>query len=540
MSAVVVVSLLLSVSQAAAQPAPAFRSLTVEGMTVFSPTEVRWWLDLAEGRPLPDEPSALAQTLRRRYAQEGFSAARVEALFDESTGRLRLIVDEGRIDEIEFDGVEPPLADRLRPDFSIRPGDLYNRRETARAIRRLLAPMRGALRVDQDGHELIDRSGRRVLVVRLRREDGRVRLDFGGEAREDWYSPVDGFAPALGFNATIFDHSRFNHTYVRGFLTYKFAREEAGYSIGFERPVVGGPDRARLFIGAEAHEMTATDDLWRLSTLEQSLASLVFRNSFRDYHDRRGYQLHAAYRFSPSQEIIAAWRHDRHEPLVNAAEYSVFRDEHVFRPNQLAAPGTVGALVLGYTFDSRELDKESLETTYERHLLTSLFGTNAGTDGGWRVDWTSEIAPSSFDGDVDFSRHIVHARGYLPVSSVHEFRVRAMAGGSSGALPAQRQFALGGIGSVHGYRFKETAGDGALLLNAEYRLGKRGSDANRWRLVGFLDAGRVFQPALGSSADWLSGIGGGVELGDLRLELGWRMDDIPKSLQVLVRFGPSF
>ena len=31
-------------------------------------------------------------------------------------------------------------------------------------------------------------------------------------------------------------------------------------------------------------------------------------------------------------------------------------------------------------------------------------------------------------------------------------------------------FALGGIGSVHGYGFKEAAGTGMALLNAEYRL----------------------------------------------------------------------
>jgi hypothetical protein len=45
---------------------------------------------------------------------------------------------------------------------------------------------------------------------------------------------------------------------------------------------------------------------------------------------------------------------------------------------------------------------------------------------------------------------------------------------------------------------------------------------------------------VGPSDDWLNGIGGGFEIGLFRVEFGWRLDDIPKSLQVLVRFGPTF
>jgi hypothetical protein len=51
--------------------------------------------------------------------------------------------------------------------------------------------------------------------------------------------------------------------------------------------------------------------------------------------------------------------------------------------------------------------------------------------------------------------------------------------------------------------------------------------------------GRISNPLPGSR-EWLKGIGVGVGVGDLRIDFGWRADDIPKSLQVLVRFGPTF
>ncbi|MGH9312109.1 MAG: BamA/TamA family outer membrane protein [Vicinamibacterales bacterium] len=522
-----------------APPPPILRSVSFDGVTVFTPAEVRRWLDLEEGAPLPRSVDNLGDALERRYHREGYTRASVEATFDEATGALRFAADEGRIDEIALEGIEGKWLDALTGNFDVRPGDVFNSRVIGAALHRLLEPTQGG--IIHKGFDLVDRGGKRVLVVELDRREVIGHADFGPGQREDWYSPVDGFSPAIGFNLTLFDTlfdaSSFKQTYIRTYLTYKFARESAGYSVGFERPIVGSFEGPRVYVGAEAHEITATDDAWRLSTLEQSVVALTFANTFRDYHNRQGYQIHAAYRANPAQEIFTAWRADAHEPLVNTADYSVFRDGELFRPNQQAAAGDLRAVVLAYTLDTRGLEQESLERTYERHMFTSLFGTTGRRTPGIRFEWTSELAPEGLGGDFDFTRHIVNARGYAQFGK-HGFRVRGLAGGSSGVLPPQRQFALGGIGSVHGYSFKEAAGEGMFLFNAEYRLGSRSPGGAR--LVAFFDAGRVWQPIAGSRDDWLKGIGGGFEIGEFRVEFGWRLDDIPKSLQVLVRFGPTF
>jgi hypothetical protein len=43
-----------------------------------------------------------------------------------------------------------------------------------------------------------------------------------------------------------------------------------------------------------------------------------------------------------------------------------------------------------------------------------------------------------------------------------------------------------------------------------------------------------------TSAPWLNGIGWGIGVGDVRVEFGYKVNDIPGSLQVLVRLGRGF
>ncbi|MBI2834634.1 MAG: BamA/TamA family outer membrane protein [Acidobacteria bacterium] len=537
------------------QQLPVLRDLVIDGLTMFGRSEVLRWLRLEFGSRLPATASELAQDLERRYRREGFVFAKVEASFEEVAGRLTITVAEGRIDEIAFDGVEPEIAKRLAGEFDIRPGDVFNARDVSRAVGRLLSHARGAFRSSREApggpvvtdraepgrrpdrsFDLITRNGRNVLVIYLEPRQGQFALTWGTKAREDWFSPVDGLAPALGFNAIAFDHRHFNHAYVSGYVSYKFGRERTGYALGFEKPMFVQP---RLIVGAEVHDMTASDDFWRLSTLEQSLVALSFKRSYRDYYERRGYQLHAAVRFTPEHEVLAAFRDDRHETLSNGTDYSFFRDDESFRANPGVQPGRLRALVAAYTWDSRGLDTPSLARSYRHHQLDDLYGAPGGMEAGWRVQWTSEFAaPGAFGGDFDFRRHILHARRYMRVSPRQRVNARLVAGFANGTLPPQRRFGLGGIGSVHGYRFKEAVGERMLLVNAEYQLDLTAGGGVKGLV--FLDAGRVSRPFDGSRDDWLKGVGLGLQVAAIRIDFGWRLNDIPDSVQVLVRLARPF
>src|SRR5439155_19969379 len=113
-------------------------------------------------------------------------------------------------------------------------------------------------------------------------------------------------------------------------------------------------------------------------------------------------------------------------------------------------------------------------------------------------------------------------------------------GWSQGILPPQRAFAIGGIGSIHGYDFKQSVGDTIALINLEYAVGWHSGV----QLIGFLDAGRTtrrgteFVPS-SISDQWLKGIGWGIGLGGTRIDFGYKLGE-SGTLQVLWRFSCTF
>ncbi len=533
------------------QPPPIIRAIRVVGAKELPEADLISAARLRPDAPLPAALDRIEDGVARRYRDAGYAFARVRAAFDDPTGALTLTIDEGVIDRVEFKGVDESLARSFARDFALRAGDVFNRTRAAQALDALLQPTRGAVRPGRAGgpiagsqpptrrraaFDLVDDHGERVLIVGLQERAGRFHLD--GTDREDWFTPVDGFVPAFGFGAAAFDHEQFNHTFIAGHVSYKMARDKVGYALGFERPFFSS---SKLYVGGEVHDLTASDD-WQVSSLEAILAAIGPRKSFRDYYRRRGIQVNGAWRLAPEAELFAAWRDERQEPLSTETDFSVWNGDHAFRPNLAARGGRLHAVVLGASVDGAGFGRESLEATYRRHQLDTPFGTRLRELGEdqeravWRVDWSSEIsAPGALGSDFDFQRHIVSARARLPLSLHQEFAVRAIGGWSDGILPPQRQFAIGGIGSVHGYQFKEAVGDSLALVNLEYAVGWR----HDLQAIAFFDAGRVGARA-GGDAPWLKGVGVGISQSGFRVDVGYKLDAVPRSLQVLLRFGRTF
>jgi surface antigen-like variable number repeat protein len=529
------------------QPQPIVREVQVRGAKELSEAAVLRAGRIVVGEALPGTLDGIRERIEHRYHEEGYSFARVTTAFDADTRVLTLTIDEGVIDAIEFEGVDPKFARTLADEFALRAGDVFNRTRALHALDAVLRQTRGAIRRSRQTFDVIDRNGQHVLVIGLREPAGRFRLvpDLG--EREDWFSSVDGFVPSLGFGAAVFNHETFNHAFVAGHISIRTARSHVGYALGFERPLFG---KTKLFLGGELHDLTASDDQWQVSSAEASLAAFGPRRSYRDYYRRRGVQIGGALRVHPQVELLFAWRGERHEPLLSETDFSLWNDDEPFRPNRSAADGRLNAVIVGASIDGDGFDRESLEATYRRHQLETPFGerlrgpdTDHDLTPRWRIDWTSEIsAPDALQSDFDFRRHIVSGRARVALSRHQEVSARAIGGWSDGVLPPQRQFAVGGIGSVHGYGFKEQVGDSLALLNLEYSLGWHGGLHG----IGFFDLGhttiRQSQTLTAQTAGrpWLKGVGFGIGIGDVRIDFGYKLDAVPSSLQVLLRFGRTF
>ena len=515
-------------------PAPVIQGIRIEGASVFAPEELARRHGLAEGAPLTRAADEIGQAIREQYHADGFTFAQVEASLDQTSGILAITIDEGRFDAVDISGVGENTRLRILDELALRPGELFNASQANRALDEALSFAQGAIARAEPTFTLIRDPGNRVLRVALQTRDLRAGAFLGTHGREDWYSPVEELNVGFGLHGTVFDKTAFNHTYWNAYATRKSGPQRFGYSVGIERPFFAG---ALLQIGGSIHDLTASDDKWRLGDLEQALVALTFRNTFRDYYRRKGYQLHAALRPFNQHEFLFAWRDDSHAALGNETNFGFFRDDHRFRDNAPAESGDIRAAVGAYTFDSRGLDNQPPER-YRRHLLDNLFTEWTEADQGIRFEWRSEFAPAALSHDFDFSRHIASLRGWWQPTSRRTVSGRVMAGLSNGVLPTERLLTLGGIGTVRGYQFKEAAGDGMLLLNGEarQRFGR-----SPFAGLAFVDAGRVFEPRPGSRHDWMTGVGVGLEIGEgSRIEFGWRVADIPGSLQVLFRLRPAF
>ena len=286
----VIAPALLAQEPPPAQPAASpVREVRIIGAKDLSEADARAATNVAIGEPLAGSPERVAEAVARHYHDAGYTFARVSAAFDAPTGALTLTIDEGVIDGVEFEGVDDRIARTFAEDFALRSGDVFNRNRAREALDALLRPTRGAVRpgraVDRPAaanadladprrrsgaFDLIERNGQRILLVGLREPGGRFKLvpDLG--EREDWFTPVDGFVPSLGFGAAVFDHQHFNHAYVAGHLSFKTASDGVGYALGFERPFFG---KTKLYVGGELHDLTASDDQWQISGGEASFAA---------------------------------------------------------------------------------------------------------------------------------------------------------------------------------------------------------------------------------------------------------------------------
>ena len=120
-------ALLLTRPAAAFQPqdAPVLTDIRISGATVFTPDELRERHGLAAGEPLKEPPDTIAAEIEKRYARQGYTFAEVQARLDGTT--LVVDIDEGQFDDIRIDGVRPEVADRLRAELALQPGDIFNR-----------------------------------------------------------------------------------------------------------------------------------------------------------------------------------------------------------------------------------------------------------------------------------------------------------------------------------------------------------------------------------------------------------------------------
>ena len=295
--------------------------------------------------------------------------------------------------------------------------------------------------------------------------------------------------------------------------------------------------------GAEGYSLTDTKDTWAITLHENTIAAFFFHDDFRDYFERNGYSLHAAYYTKHDYlktELQAAYLADTYDSMTNKVEWALFGGDKLFRPNPAINPGKMrSALITGG--------------------LTTISKTNDGPEG-WSVFSSVEFARKIYGGIFEFDQYIIDIRRLQPLGRYDNFNIRIRAGSASGTLPIQKTYELGGIGTLEGYPLKSEVGNRMLLINAEFIInGRFLDDLDFWptwlfrNFIFILTSNSGFTRSVSASASAIDGFGGigfddfkhsfgfalGNRSGSFRIGMAWRTD-YPAPAQFILRFNRPF
>ena len=262
------------------------------------------------------------------------------------------------------------------------------------------------------------------------------------------YNRVEGLF--LGWKVEI-PFSEMNHFRFNGFVGYGLKSRAWRFQLKLGRWLIS-PDQYRLAIEAEIHDLTDTKDLWRIPYLENSLAAFFLHEDFHDYFRRRGYSISARQNLTSNFSFGLEYRNDTFESMPLLTNWALFGGKKQFRPNP-----SLGEYEGNYRTLYGDVQwKRLLFRHYPRK--------------GWIIHFAAEIAPEEWNNQTTFQRYWGETRFYISLSSYETLNIRLAAGASTGELPWQKNFELGGISTLRGYRYKAFQGNNMALANVEYTL----------------------------------------------------------------------
>ncbi|MDQ7039928.1 MAG: DUF5686 family protein [Rhodothermus sp.] len=343
------------------------------------------------------------------------------------------------------------------------------------------------------------------------------------------YNRVEGLV--LGLGTEPLEWTEYDRVRLVGQVAYAFALRRWRFEISAE--TVLNPARNASFylkLGGGYYRNTRTDDLWKTTPLENTLAAFFFGNDFYAlYYETEGWQLYAVQRLTRYAQLGLGFRAEDHRALPQKTRWALF-DRQATDFNLPAREGRRQVLVL--TLDAgRILAYKALPS-------------------GWALRLQAELG-RRLGGDFSYNRYVADGRLYLPMGRYSRLNLRLRGGWADNTAPIQQQFFLGGIGSVRGYAQNAYVGTRMLLGNAELVIQGvsliPGHVEEELVFLAFVDAGWVndFGTNAFRTRDLLSAAGIGLGFDgkrSLRLELAWPLRDLGQGYRPTLwfRISPTF
>ncbi|HYV45344.1 MAG TPA: BamA/TamA family outer membrane protein [Myxococcaceae bacterium] len=520
--------------------------------------------------------AALDRGLQKLF-DHGYAMASMEGELS-TDGTLTVHVDEGHLEGLDLQGVEPAVEPEVRKILGIKPGDVFLLDDVRQGVKRVRRTLR-FLEPESDGER--QRSMPQIAEERL--EGGRLkyrtvegasrkaRKHRGGSvevhdrtlswsfdkdhtgsvtlpfpismdqppyvhiqgrratvrfqprlAAADWdwaellhHTQVQGFAPGALLSVALLDQENRGHLTLDGGLWINTARPAERIDY-----LVG----ARLSIpwlrvaevGAQRYSLTDTDDGWRATDVSSYLGSMLFNRPDREYYRRDGFTGLVTFHFGDRLTVGAEYRNELQRSMdATATPQTLFNRSEAPWVNAPIDEGRVASAVGRLEWSSEPVLMKDIGRPL-RSLEQSLSREEMDDDvTGWRTVNTVEVADERLGSDFHYTRLSSDTSYHLKTGGWGMLRARLRVAGGVGLLPVQKMESLGGWTGLRGYDFKEFQGNASVLGTAEYQ----------WTVFSaFVDVGSV-RVAGGVWSPARVGIGAAFNLGGVSLAAAWRTDD---------------
>ncbi len=241
---------------------------------------------------------------------------------------------------------------------------------------------------------------------------------------------------------------------------YGFGNKQRYYSIGANQ-IWGKRENWSIGLSARYQRTISTisSDIYA-GYVERGLffLRLIGVPDHQDYYLKKGTEVSFHWQPTWSNQVRISLASEKHENLHKTTDWHIlnWRSASKVRDNLDVTPANIRSITFKSDFNSRR-NYLGWHNTFLIEHSNPVFGSD--------YDWTR--AQTHIRYSYPFGRHQIRSRFVL--SSVFGKKTEDQA--SNILLPIQRQFIIGGIGTLNGYPINSFVGDEGYLFNVELNLG---------------------------------------------------------------------
>lgn len=437
-------------------PTSQFIGINIHGNRYFISPFLRAAFGLKQGRTSIEELNTKCQLIENLYRNHGYDLAQVTHQF--SGTHLLIDIDEGHLDDIRFSGNHRITLTELTNALGFKQGDAHSKQiGTAR-----LSQMRAKLNKNSLYFKSIKSWGvkregdRNVLAIEVE-ERSRLKVDWRPFLD---FNRVHGLILGGGTGVS----TREADAQIYGEVSNGLSSKIWNYRVGAEKTWF---DRHALTIGGRVYHQTDANRYAGWSEGGEFLGAFFLGSTSLDYYQRKGYRAQVRGKLTRSMDITLEFTDEDHEILFKSTDWSLFNKDVLKRGNLRIDEGHFRSVTVGYNFNSLKVPAP-IRSGSSPHGTTQI--PHSLAKHGWRGNFSLEYANKRLNSDFNFNLYHFTIVRYNQLHSNHNLDFRLEGAFSDKPLPRQRLLYLGGVGTLHGYDFKELVGDNTLLFNVEYRV----------------------------------------------------------------------